>query len=137
MFELVSDIQRYPEFVKWLTALRVQDRRTENGVHQCVGEAVIAFKGFTHKFATNVTASPKEGYVKVDLLRGPFRHLINNWHFTQEGIDSTRINFHIEYEFSNFLLQTLARANHAYAIEKIMETFLSEAKRRYGGPLRL
>lgn len=132
MYDLVSDIERYPEFVRWIRALRVSRARQEGHVHHCLGEAVVAFKGFTHTFATRVSADPDSKLITVGLERGPFRRLVNTWHFTTEGSDSTRIFFHIEYEFSNFILQALARANHSYAIDQIMKTFIDEAKRRYG-----
>jgi len=131
MFELVSDIKRYPEFVKWITALRVSAPRDEGSVHHCIGEAVVAFKGFTNNFATRVRADRDAKSVAVELERGPFKHLINRWSFAGEGVQGTRIVFYIEYEFSNFILQALANANHDYAVEQIMKTFIDEAKRRY------
>jgi coenzyme Q-binding protein COQ10 len=132
MFDLVSDIQRYPEFVRWITALRISKAHEEDGVKTCIGEAVVAFKGFTNNFATHVKANSIENHVEVGLVRGPFKHLLNTWHFSPQGETATRINFYIEYEFSNFILRALARANHEYAIKRIMQTFLDEAKMRYG-----
>jgi len=134
VFELVADINRYPEFVKWIRALRVSGARQEGEVHHCLGEAVVAFKGFTQTFATKVISDKEQNIVTVGLERGPFRHLKNTWRFEPEGEQGTRLFFHIEYEFSNFILQSLARANHDYAIEQIMDTFLAEAKRRYAVP---
>ena len=132
MFDLVSDIQRYPEFVRWITALRISKAHEENGIRHCIGEAVVAFKGFTNTFATRVKAAPLEKRVEVSLVRGPFKHLLNTWDFVSHGEAGTRINFYIEYEFSNFILRALARANHEYAIKQIMQTFIDEAKKRYG-----
>lgn len=132
MFDLVSDIKRYPEFVRWIKALRVSNPYEDDGTHYCVGEAVVAFKGFTHNFATRVKANRKENRVEVELERGPFKHLLNTWHFTPQGDAGARINFYIEYEFSNFVLRALARANHTYAIQRVMQTFLDEAHKRYG-----
>lgn len=133
MFDLVADIARYPEFVRWITALRVSNLREEDGVKNCLGEAVVAFKGFTHTFATTVRADKPNHNVEVGLARGPFKHLLNTWTFHPEGDGGTRIHFYIEYEFSNFILRALARANHNYAIGQVMKTFLDEAKKRYGG----
>lgn len=132
MFDLVSDIKRYPEFVRWVTALRVLEPREENGVHYCIGEAVVAFKGFANTFATSVATNRAERTVNVGLVKGPLKHLKNEWRFTPEGEGKTRVFFSVDYEFNNFLLRALARANHQFAIDKIMGTFLAEAKRRYG-----
>lgn len=132
MFELVSDIKRYPEFVKWVAALRVLDPREVDGVKHCVGEAVVAFKGFTNTFATSVETNEAARTVKVGLVKGPLKKLYNSWYFAPEGVSGTRVFFSVDYEFSNFILRALARANHQFAIERIMQTFLTEAKRRYG-----
>jgi len=132
MFDLVSDIKRYPEFVRWVTALRVLDPREEQGTKHCTGEAVVAFKGFTQVFATSVASNPSERTVQVGLIKGPLKHLDNQWRFVPEGDSQTRVLFSVEYDFSNFVLRALAKANHQYAVEKIMGTFLAEAKRRYG-----
>jgi len=132
MYDLVSDIKRYPEFVRWVSALRIVDPREENGVSYCIGEAVVAFKGFTHTFATSVASNPKEKTVQVGLVKGPLKHLDNRWAFLPEGEGLTRVLFSVDYDFSNFIMRALARANHEYAVEKIMGTFLAEAKRRYG-----
>ena len=131
MYDLVSDIKRYPEFVRWVSALRVLNPREEAGVSHCVAEAVVAFKGFTHTFATSVVANPAEQTVQVGLVKGPLKHLDNRWAFLPEGEGQTRVFFSVDYDFSNFILRALARANHEYAVEKIMGTFLAEAKRRY------
>lgn len=132
MYELVSDIERYPEFVKWITALRVVDPHDQDGTHHCTGEALVAFKGFTQTFATNVAANPLARTVDVRLARGPLKRLENSWRFEAENETQTRVFFAVDYEFSNFVLRALARANHELAIDRIMGTFLAEAKRRYG-----
>ncbi len=132
MFDLVSNIKRYPEFVKWITALRVLNPKEQDGVEECVGEAVVAFKGFTHTFATRVKTQAEKRQVHVSLVKGPLKHLENSWAFIPQG-DGTLIRFGVDYEFSNFVLRALARANHDYAVQRIMETFLTEAERRYGG----
>ncbi len=132
LFELVSDISRYPEFIKWIKALRVSGPKTEGPLHTCVGEAVVGFKGFTESFSTSVAAHSEDKTVAVKLVRGPFRKLENNWCFAADGAGGTIIDFTIDYEFSNLILRTLANANKDIAIDRIMGAFLAEAKRRYG-----
>jgi len=134
LFELVSDIGRYPEFIKWIKALRVSAPRTENGLHTCVGEAVVGFKGFTESFSTAVEAHAANRTVRVKLVRGPFRKLENAWQFRDNGQGGATIDFRIDYEFSNMILRALASANRDAAIDRIMSAFLDEAKRRYGNP---
>ena len=106
-FDLVSDVARYPDFIKWITALRVSDHRVdEAGVRHCRGDAVVGFKGFVERFSTTVSADVSEG-----------------------GCD---IALQINYEFRNVLIAMLAAANHDIAVDRIMSAFLLEAQKRYG-----
>lgn len=132
LFELVSDISRYPQFIKWIKALRVSLPKQDGPLHSCVGEAVVGFKGFTESFSTTVDAHSEQHTVLVKLLRGPFRKLENSWAFKDNGKGGAIIDFRIDYDFSNLILRTLASANKDIAINRIMDAFLSEAKRRYG-----
>ena len=131
MFDLVSDIKRYPEFVRWVSALRVLHPSTEGNVHTCTGEAVVAFKGFSQTFATSVRSDKGPLTVDVSLVRGPLKHLENKWRFEAEGEAGCKVHFAVDYDFSNFILRALAKANHDIAVDRIMGTFLAEAKRRY------
>ena len=56
-FQLVSDIAKYPDFIRWITAMRVSGQRdVQPGVTECQGEAMVGFKGFTERFTTQVVA---------------------------------------------------------------------------------
>ncbi len=132
LFELVSDIVRYPEFIKWIKALRVRNPKVDGDLYTCTGEAVVGFKGFTESFSTTVEAHAGQKTVAVKLVRGPFRKLDNHWRFSSHEDGGTSIDFTIEYEFSNLILRALASANKDIAIDRIMGAFLDEAKRRYG-----
>jgi len=132
LFDLVSDIARYPDFIKWVKALRISSPKQDGPLHSCVGEAVIGFKGFTESFSTTVDAHAEDRTVLVKLVRGPFRKLENAWHFTEHESGGAVIDFRIDYEFSNFVLRALASANRDTAIDRVMQSFLEEAKRRHG-----
>lgn len=130
LFELASDVARYPEFIPWIKTLKVSDQRESDGRIQCRAEACVGFKGFSETFVTDVDAR-REGFaIDVSLVRGPFRKLRNTWRMTAQG-DATRVDFTIEFEFRNFVLQTLADANKAYAVRRVIDAFVKEAGRRF------
>lgn len=135
LHSLVSDIRRYPEFIRWIKSLRVSEERIDTHKIDSLGEALVGFKGFTETFATRVTANSVNHTVSVKLVRGPFRHLRNEWKFSKLDSSQTRIDFHIDYAFSNPVLALLARSNADMAIKRIMEAFLGEADNRYGPPV--
>jgi coenzyme Q-binding protein COQ10 len=132
LYELVRDIRRYPEFIKWIRAVSVSD---EQGVahepYSCLGEANVYFKGFDERFATYVTADPAARRIDVKLARGPFRHLRNRWQFDPRDDGRTRVHCFIDYEFKNPVLSLLARTNSRLAVELIIDAFRAEADRRF------
>ncbi len=132
MFELVADIRRYPEFVRWIKSMRVRDERQEGERRHCLGQAMVGFKGFSEFFSTRVMADRETRKVIVNLEKGPFRKLHNRWTMTPVENGGTRIDFHIDYAFSNPILSMLAAANFDLAVERIMRSFTDEADRRFG-----
>lgn len=135
-FALVSDIARYPDFIKWITALRVSDRREAGpGVEECLGEAVVGFKGFTERFTTRVVADEPARRVTAALVRGPFRKLFAEWRITESVQGASDVSLEINYEFRNPVIGFLAAANHDLAVDRILKAFLEEAQRRYSAPL--
>jgi len=131
LFELVSDIGRYPEFVKWIKTMRVFNARIEGDVRLSTGEARVGFAGLTEIFATDVRADPERRFIETRLVKGPFRRLLNTWKFEELQDGSTRVRFHIDYQFRNPLLQALLAANFDRAVNALMNSFLAEAARRY------
>ena len=132
LYELVRDIRRYPEFIKWIRAVSVADENLgSDGRYACLGEASIHFKGFDERFATYVDADPVSRRIDVKLARGPFRHLRNRWQFDPRGEGKTRVHCFIDYEFKNPVLSLLARTNSRLAVELIMDAFREEADRRF------
>lgn len=132
LYELVRDIRRYPEFIKWIRAVSVSDEKASSeGHYSCLGEANVYFKGFDERFATRVQADPHARRIDVNLARGPFRHLRNRWQFDPREDGKTRVHCFIDYEFKNPVLSLLARTNSRLAVELIIDAFRAEADRRF------
>ena len=132
-FDLVSDIASYPDFIKWITAMRVSDTRTDEAdIHHSRGDAGVGFKGFVERFSTAVSADPLAGTVVARLIKGPFRRLHAQWTIIPLERGGTDIALEIDYEFRNVLIAMLAAANHDIAVDRIMSAFLVEAQKRYG-----
>ena len=134
LYELVRDIRRYPEFIKWIQSLTVTNESENQNPYKCTGTASVGFKGFAERFSTDVTGDPDKCQIDVSLVRGPFKHLRNQWRFEQMSEQKTAIHFFIDYEFRNPVLSLLAKANTRLAVDRIMASFMTEADRRYGKP---
>jgi coenzyme Q-binding protein COQ10 len=132
LFRLVGDVDRYPEFVPWLTTMRTWNaHEIEPGVNCVDAEAGVGFSFLRETFATRVIRDANARHVGVNLIRGPFRALKNDWRFEPEG-EGTRIEFSIEFEFQSRLLDTFLAANMDRAIDKLIACFEARAKVLYG-----
>lgn len=132
LFDLVADIRRYPEFIRWIRSMSVSGEREAAGLRHCVGEARVGFSGFSESFATTVAADPAQRIIRTELVRGPFRRLNNTWTFRERSDGGTDVDFLIDYEFRNPILRALAAANFDRAVNALVAAFVTEADRRHG-----
>jgi coenzyme Q-binding protein COQ10 len=130
LFDLVSDVRRYPEFVKWLHTIRILSEETSETGWRGRAEASVGFKGFSESFTTDITANRDLMAIDVTLVRGPFRKLRNAWKFAAIPTGA-RVDVVIDFEFRNFVLQALADVNRDFAVNKLIDSFKTEAARRY------
>lgn len=130
LFELVSDIKRYPEFIRWIQQMDVQELSGSENTISRIGTAKVGFRGFSETMATKVDANAQARTIRVSLVKGPLKKLDNAWIF-REAPTGTDVDFSVDFEFRNFLLRTLAAANFELAVNRIMAAFIAEADRRY------
>lgn len=132
LLDLVGDVNAYPQFVPWITSMRVWNERTDaHGASQLDAEAAVGFSFLRERFSTRVTREPAAGEITVSLLHGPFRQLFNRWRFHEDPA-GTRIEFEIDFEFKSRLLQTLLAANFHHAVDRLIGCFEDRAKALYG-----
>jgi coenzyme Q-binding protein COQ10 len=138
LFDLVSDVARYPDFVRWMKALRILSEESDAGARRLRAEATVGFMGFTETFVTDVDARPAAAgavdpvwAITVANVRGPFRKLRNTWRIRPDAEGGAKIDFYIEFEFRNFVLQGLAESNRDYAVSRIIAAFSDEAAKRF------
>ncbi|MBX3482148.1 type II toxin-antitoxin system RatA family toxin [Phenylobacterium sp.] len=132
LFALVGDVERYPEFVPWITAMRTWNRRQAGeGVDQVDAEAGVGFSFLKERFATRVHRDANARQIDVNLLSGPFRKLTNRWRFHPDEA-GTRIEFDIDFQFKAKLLEGLLAVNFHHAVERLMGCFEDRARALYG-----
>lgn len=135
LFDLVADVERYPEFVPLCAALTVTSReRLDDGRERLVANMTAAYKALHETFTSRVTLDRPARRIMVEYINGPFRHLENSWHFAPAARGGTDIEFFIAYEFRNFALQLVAGAVFRRAFEKFVDAFLTRAHALYGAP---
>lgn len=131
VFALVSDVRQYPTFIKWILAMRVSGEQIQDGVGTLTAEAMVGYKFVRERFATKVMLDKPAGAIDVTFLSGPFSKLENRWRLKSLEDGSTEVDFFIEFQFKNRLLQALFDANFDRATNKLMSAFEERARTLY------
>ena len=132
LFEMVGDVDHYPEFVPWITTMRTWNaQEIEPGVTSLDAEAGVGFSFLRERFSTRVTRDANILRINVSLLSGPFRTLKNDWLFRPHP-RGTQVEFSIDFEFKSRLLDGFLAANMDRAIDKLIACFEARARTLYG-----
>ena len=108
MFDLVADVERYPEFVPLCRALKVRQRMPEpEGVEVLVADMTVAYKLIRESFTSRVTLDRPNLQILVEYLEGPFSRMENRWTFHPIGEQTCEVEFFIAYEFRSRTLGLL------------------------------
>lgn len=132
MFDLVADVERYPEFVPLCQSLKVR-RRTPagEGTVTLVSIMTVAYGPVRETFTTQVTLDRPHSTILVEYLDGPFEHLENRWRFRAEGDMACEVDFFIAYEFRSRTLGMLMGAVFDKAFRRFAEAFERRADEIY------
>jgi coenzyme Q-binding protein COQ10 len=133
MFDLVADVERYPEFVPLCKDLKVRERkRAGEGVEIVVADMTVSFKLVRETFRSRVTLDRPKLQVLVEYLQGPFSHMENRWTFTPTGDAACEVEFFIDYEFRSRTLGLLMGSMFDVAFRRFAAAFEARADRVYG-----
>ena len=132
MFDLVADVERYPEFVPLCRALKVRQRISEpEGVEIVVADMTVAYKLVREAFSSRVTLDRHNLQILVEYLEGPFSHLENRWSFHAVGEKLCDVEFYINYEFKSRMLGMLMGSMFDIAFRRFAHAFEQRADKIY------
>jgi coenzyme Q-binding protein COQ10 len=132
MFDLVADVERYPEFLPLCEELRVRRRvQSGEGIETLVAEMSIGYKAISERFTTRVTLDRPRLRILVEYVDGPFSYLENRWSFVPRA-GGAEVEFFITYEFKSRALGLLMGAVFDRAFRKFSEAFEERADLVYG-----
>jgi coenzyme Q-binding protein COQ10 len=141
MFDLVANVEEYPEFVPLCTAMRVLSRQEKkqgegSGISVVVAEMTIAYKLIRQTFTSRVTLDRSNLEILVDYLKGPFTHMRTRWVFHAFGDDACDVEFFTEYEFRSRTFAALMGAMFDAVFRRMVSAFEKRAAALYGrGPV--
>jgi coenzyme Q-binding protein COQ10 len=131
MFDLVADVEKYPEFLPWCVATRIRTREQNDGGETITADMVIGYKVFRERFTSKVVLDAPGMRIDVAYSEGPFRYLNNHWVFEEDG-DGTIVDFYVDFEFRSRLLQKLIGAVFNEAVKIMVHAFKKRALKIYG-----
>lgn len=127
MFQLVDNIEAYPDFLPWCSGSRILSRH-----HDVVeAELQIAKGGFQKSFATRNRIDP-QGKISMSLLNGPFSHLEGVWQFLPLREDASKISLDLEFEMSGMLANLAFGTVFNQICNTMVSSFTQRAKELYG-----
>ncbi|ABE62646.1 cyclase/dehydrase [Nitrobacter hamburgensis X14] len=135
MFDLVADVERYPEFVPLCQSLKVRHRTSAaDGKEVVVADMTVSFKLVRETFTSKVTLDRPNRKILVEYLRGPFSHMENRWTFEPKKDPACDVGFLITYEFKSRMLAVLMGAMFDAAFHRFASAFEKRADAVYGTP---
>ena len=126
MYMLVDDVQRYPEFLPWCGGVDLLERSEQT----TTATLHIAYHGIKQHFTTqNAKTFPSR--MDIKLRDGPFRHLEGVWHFIPLGAEACKIEFRLNYEFSNGFLEKIIAPVFSHIANTFVDSFVTRADQLY------
>ncbi len=126
LFDIIADVGHYPAFLPWVESANVYDRQD----HQFTADVDIGYRFLTYPYKCRVhLAQPNR--IDIEYLTGPFTYLNNHWILTPINDKLTEIDFYIDFEFSNPLLQSVLTPVFAEAVSRMIRAFEARASVLY------
>lgn len=133
MFDLVADVERYPEFVPLCERLVVRQRSQKpDGLEVIVADMTVSFKLVRESFTSRVTLDRANLKILVEYLQGPFSNLENRWTFEAKAGDACDVGFFLAYEFKSRMLALLMGSMFDAAFARFSTAFEKRADAIYG-----
>jgi coenzyme Q-binding protein COQ10 len=127
LFDLVADVERYPEFLPWCLGARIRERRP----NLIVADLLIGFRMVRERFTSRVSLN-RPGRIDVAYTEGPFRYLNNHWVFEPANEGGCRIDFFVDFEFRSRVLHKLIGVLFNEAVRRMVAAFEGRARQLYG-----
>ena len=132
MFDLVADVERYPEFLPLCSALKVRSREARaDGAEIIVADMTVAYKLIRETFRSKVTLQKQDIQILVEYLDGPFSHMENRWTFRPIDERACEVEFDITYEFKSRMLGLLMGTMFEVAFRRFAAAFERRADEIY------
>jgi len=126
LIEMVLDIEKYPEFVPWCLGSKIHDKIDKGDKIEIKADLTIGKSFFRDTYKSFVIYYKSVDSIHVTNIDGPLKHLENKWLFKQDG-DSSEVEFHVDFELKNKILNVLMIKSFDIGLKKIADAFEKRA----------
>ena len=126
LFNLVSDVNKYPEFLPWCLGARV--KKVLN--NEFDADLIIGFKIYKEIYSSQILLDPNNYKIIVNYKDGPFEFLYNYWIFKENG-EGCEVEFMVEFKFKSNFLQTIMESLFTEAVKRMVKSFEKRADSLY------
>ena len=123
---MVLDIEKYPEFVPWCLEGKIHNKIDKGNTIEVTADLTIGKSFFKDTYKSSVIYNKSEDSIHVTNIDGPLKHLENNWFFSQDG-DASEVEFHVDFELKNKILNVLMIKFFNLGLKKIADAFEKRA----------
>jgi coenzyme Q-binding protein COQ10 len=131
IYGLVADVASYPKFLPWCAASRIRSRVPEGDTVVMNADLIISFKVFRESFGSKVILWNDKSRIETTYINGPFRYMNSAWTFASDA-DGCTINFDVDFEMRNALLQGAVGLFFNEAMQRVVRAFERRAHDLYG-----
>ena len=128
LYALVADVESYPAFLPWCLSCRITHREPEKNV--IYADLIIGYKMIREKFGSKVMFTEPHA-IRVEYLHGPMKYLSNKWEFIRNQDGSCTIDFYVDFEFRNPILQKMMGAFFQEIVKRMVGAFEARAQALY------
>ena len=132
MFDLVAEVESYPQFVPLCERLTVRSRAKDGDKEILIATMKVSYLLFSESFTSRVTLDRRGLLITAEYIDGPFEYLENVWRFEPMGRGQSHIHFTIDYEFRSRTLAMVMGTVFDRAVRKFADAFEARADAVHG-----
>ena len=124
LFDIVIDIESYPEYIPWCTRMVVNERKDT----EIYADMYVKYKFIlAQKFGSHVKFNSNHLTIETKYIEGPLKNLTTNWKFEEIHGNKSKIIFNVNFEFKNFIHQKVAENFYPLIENKMIKSFKERA----------
>ena len=124
LFDIVIDIESYPDYIPWCTRMVVNERKS----YEIFADMYVQYKFIlAQKFGSHVKFNSGKLTIETHYIDGPLKDLTTKWRFEEINSNKSKIIFNVNFEFKNFIHQKVAETFYPLIENKMINSFKERA----------